>query len=40
MLDTVLLNTIENEISHSTDKIFEKVIPMEQYSYETKKHLI
>lgn len=39
MLDTVLLNTIENEISHSTDKIFEKVIPMEQYSYETKKTL-
>lgn len=39
MLDTVLLNTIEKEISHSKDKIFEKVIPMEQYSYETKKTL-
>lgn len=36
MLDTILLNTIETEIKQNKEKIYEKIIPMEHYSYETK----
>ena len=36
MLDTILLNTIETEIKQNKEKIYEKIIPMKHYSYETK----
>ncbi|HEY8364170.1 MAG TPA: hypothetical protein VIK84_01245 [Haloplasmataceae bacterium] len=39
MINDTLLKTIENDLLHNYDNIYEKVIPIDNYSYETKKTL-
>jgi hypothetical protein len=38
-LDTALLNSIESEIRENKVEIFEKTIPIDHYSFETKRTL-